>query len=252
MKKSGIGAIKGRQAAQERFRDKQTVLQESELAQLNRNLDSFREKLEKFAADHRNEIRKDPVFRQQFQNMCADIGVDPLASSKGFWAEKLGVGEFYYELSVQIVEVCMALAYRTGGLMPLEDLRTRVIKSRGGREAQNITSDDLLRAIAKLKVLGNGFTVIPSGKSFLIQSVPRELTLDHTQVLQLAEKVDQNGRIFFSDVRSNLNWSLERVEKAFDDLLREGLVWIDRQELSESAKVSYWVIGLFRMNETCD
>jgi hypothetical protein len=57
----------------------------------------------------------------------------------GFWAEKLGVGEFYYELSVQIVEVCMALAHRTGGLMTLDDVRARVIKSRGGKDAQNIT-----------------------------------------------------------------------------------------------------------------
>ena len=34
--------------------------------------------------------------------MCASIGVDPLASSKGFWSEMLGVGDFYYELGVQV------------------------------------------------------------------------------------------------------------------------------------------------------
>ena len=33
------------------------------------------------------------------------IGVDPLASSKGFWAEILGVGDFYYELGIVIVQV---------------------------------------------------------------------------------------------------------------------------------------------------
>ena len=44
--------------------------------------------------------------------MCATIGVDPLASSKGFWSEMLGVGDFYYELGVQIVEVCMASSHR--------------------------------------------------------------------------------------------------------------------------------------------
>jgi EAP30/Vps36 family len=33
--------------------------------------------------------------------MCS---VDPLASKKGFWSEVLGVGDFYYELSVQITE----------------------------------------------------------------------------------------------------------------------------------------------------
>ena len=38
---------------------------------------------------------------------------------------------------------------------------------------QEISHDDLLRAIKKLKVLGNGFTVIPLGSGrFLVQSIP--------------------------------------------------------------------------------
>ena len=39
------------------------------------------------------------------QEMCASIGVDPLASGKGFWSNMLEIGDFYYELAVQIVEV---------------------------------------------------------------------------------------------------------------------------------------------------
>ena len=49
--------------------------------------------------------------------------------------------------------------------------------------------DDLLRAIRKLKTLGNGFTIHPIGKTFLIQSVPGELTMDHTTVLQHAQVI---------------------------------------------------------------
>ena len=45
-----------------------------------------------------NDIRKNPTFRAQFHEMCAKVGVDPLASNKGFWAELLGIGDFYYEL----------------------------------------------------------------------------------------------------------------------------------------------------------
>ena len=46
---------------------------------------------------------------------------------------------------------------------------------------------DVLMAIKKLKTLGNGFTLIPVGDSYLVQSVPGELTMDHTTVLQQAE-----------------------------------------------------------------
>jgi ESCRT-II complex subunit VPS22 len=45
-----------------------------------------------------NDIKKSPAFRAQFHSMCAKCGVDPLASNKGFWAELLGIGDFYYEL----------------------------------------------------------------------------------------------------------------------------------------------------------
>ena len=54
--------------------------------------------------------------------MCANIGVDPLASNKGMWAQLLGFGDFYYELGVQVVEACLATRAVNGGLMDLESL----------------------------------------------------------------------------------------------------------------------------------
>lgn len=39
----------------------------------------------------------------------------PHEAGKGFWSEMLGVGDFYYELGVQIIEVCLALKHRNGG-----------------------------------------------------------------------------------------------------------------------------------------
>ena len=103
--------------------------------------------------------------------MCASIGVDPLASNKGFWSNMLDIGDFYYELGsdwfvgsvkltdvmsgVQIVEVCMASQHKTGGLLELGQLRQRLISSRGrSQHHQDITIDDLLRATKKLKILG--------------------------------------------------------------------------------------------------
>lgn len=63
----------------------------------------------------REEIRRSPEFRAQFHTMCANIGVDPLASNKGVWAQLLGFGNFYSELGVQIIEAC--LATRCAGLL---------------------------------------------------------------------------------------------------------------------------------------
>jgi ESCRT-II complex subunit VPS22 len=66
--------------------------------------------------------------------MCAAIGVDPLASSKGggeggsFWAQMLGsdVGDFYFELAVRVVEVCRKTREQNGGLVAVEEVRERL------------------------------------------------------------------------------------------------------------------------------
>ena len=71
---------------------------------------------------HRNEIRQDPIFRAQFHTMCSNIGVDPLASNKGMWAQLLGFGDFYYELGVQVVEGCLSTRPMNGGLIDLAAL----------------------------------------------------------------------------------------------------------------------------------
>ncbi|KAG8140112.1 hypothetical protein E2320_002858 [Naja naja] len=205
---------------------------------MSKQLETFKSNLEEFASKHKQEIRKNPEFRVQFQNMCATIGVDPLASGKGFWSEMLGVGDFYYELGVQIIEVCLALKHRNGGLIILDELHQQVLKGRG-KFAQDVSQDDLIRAIKKLKVLGNGFGILPVGGTYLIQSVPAELNMDHTVVIQLAEK---KGYVTISEIKSSLKWEMERAKQVLDHLLKEGMAWLDTQAPGEP---QYWLPALF-------
>ena len=70
--------------------------------------------------------------------------------------------------------------------MSFEELRKRILAT-SGKTRQDVSEDDMARAIKKLRVLGGGFAVIPIGKHRLVQSVPGELNMDHTAVLQKAE-----------------------------------------------------------------
>ncbi|GAB1605596.1 Hypothetical predicted protein [Argonauta hians] len=234
----GVAAVRNKNLAQARYKDKVNVLAEDQLAQMAKSMEMFKVNLEEFASQHKDQIKKDPEFRVQFQKMCASIGVDPLASSKGFWSEMLGVGDFYYELAVKIVEVCMATSHRNGGLIGLEELKDKLESSRG-KNSQEISLEDLLCAIKKLKTLGNGFTVLPIGKTFLVQSVPGELTMDHTTVLQLAQK---SGHVTVTMVTESLNWEKERVTKSLEYMVKEGLAWVDDQAKDER---HYWFPTLF-------
>lgn len=42
-------------------------------------METFKNHLEDFTAKHKDDIKKNPEFRAQFQEMCASVGVDPLA-----------------------------------------------------------------------------------------------------------------------------------------------------------------------------
>lgn len=101
----GIGAIRNRELAVNKYKAKADELAENDVATLTRQLDQLRRSLETFAAKHGDKIKKDAEFRGQFQAMCSSIGVDPLAYSRGYWTELLGLGEFYYHLGVRIIEV---------------------------------------------------------------------------------------------------------------------------------------------------
>lgn len=170
---AGIGAIHKQILEQEKYKGKGNEIQDNQFEKMTMQMETFRVNLEEFATKHKSEIKKSAQFRRQFQEMCASIGVDPLASGKGFWSV-LGIGDFYYELGVQIVEVCMATNYKNGGLISLDELRDRLVQARGRRkEHQEITNEDLLAAAKKLKIFGNGFSVLPIGKGkYLVQSVP--------------------------------------------------------------------------------
>lgn len=166
--------------------------------------------------------------------MCAKVGVDPLASNKGFWAELLGIGDFYYELGVQIVDICLATRPHNGGLISLEELCKLLGQRRKGtREA--ISQDDCLRAISKLKVLGNGFEVISLGKKKLVRSVPTELNKDHNEILELAQG---QGFVTVDEVERRLSWSSGRATDALETLLEEGLAMID--DGHKDGRRRYW------------
>lgn len=240
-RRAGVGAIHKQKLEAEKYKDKGSELQESQFEQMTKQLEVFRENLEEFATNHKQDIKKDAQFRRQFQEMCAAIGVDPLASNKGFWSV-LGMGDFYYELSVQVVEVCLAMNSSTGGLMELGELRNRLVAARGQKaHHQEITNEDILMAAKKLKIFGNGFTVIPVGKGkYMVQSVPGELSLQETSILTVAADRG-DGCVSLQILQEALQWNEFRCQQALDKIMCDGLAWIDTQ----GDTITYWFPSLF-------
>ncbi|KAJ8534439.1 hypothetical protein K7X08_016167 [Anisodus acutangulus] len=233
-RRPGIGGLQNAAAARDQYRLLGENVAKLRTDLMKEQLATFRSQLEDFARKHKNDIRKNPAFRAQFHEMCAKVGVDPLASNKGFWAELLGIGDFYYELGVQIIEICLATRPHNGGLIGLDDL-CKLLGQRRKAVREAISEDDCLRAISKLKVLGSGFEVITVGKRKLVRSVPTELNKDHNEILELAQA---QGFVTVDEVQRRLNWSSGRATDALETLLEEGLAMID--DGHRDGKRRYW------------
>lgn len=66
-RRAGLGAIQKQRLEQEKYKDKSNELQENQLEQMSKQLEFFKTNLEDFASKHKNEIKKNPEFRRQFQ-----------------------------------------------------------------------------------------------------------------------------------------------------------------------------------------
>ncbi|KAF7440845.1 hypothetical protein PC9H_001193 [Pleurotus ostreatus] len=235
----GIGAFERHEQSKRSFAELSNALSQAQVDHLHSQLNQFRTALTHFASTHRDTIKNDPAFRRAFQQMCLSIGVDPLAGPRkgGWWAELLGLGDWQYELGVQIVDVCISTRERNGGIIELKEL-VRLVSKLRGVDAGVVTEDDVVRSIKTLQPLGAGYQVVELNGTKMVRSVVKELDRDQAVVLGLAHEA--GGRIVVDILVVRLGWTRERSQAALDNmLLRDGLCWIDEQD--EESGVSYWI-----------
>lgn len=256
-KGAGISGLSRHTAATSSYASLSTSISASQLTSLETSLASFREALLTFSRQHRDDIRADPAFRHQFTKMCSVLGVDPLSGPTtsrgggGFWGG-LGLGEWSYELCVQVVDVCVSTRGGNGGMIEMNDLIRRVgnmrgistapvlgtgDSSKGKGKGEAISKEDITRAIGLLKPLA-GYSIVPIGGVDFVRSVPRELDTDQSALLVIAAMT--GGRLTESRIRKELGWNDVRARQALDDsVMREGLGWVDEQDSERSV----WLIA---------
>lgn len=99
-----------------------------------------------------------------------------------------------------------------------------------------VIRDDILRAVATLKPLGSSYSVIKVGSKPYIRSIPKELNTDQSAVL---EAIQVLGYVTLSMLMVNLRWSRARSQTALEDLISEGMLWLDKQR----PEWEYWNPG---------
>jgi len=262
---AGLAALQRQQESLKSFDALSNQLSAAQVENLTAQLEHFRGALTHFATHHRADIRNDPRLRRDFQQMCASIGVDPLAGPRrgGWWEEALGLGDWQSELGVQIVDVCVSTRERNGGLIELSELvrilgRLRNLEDKGsgsgtGAGAGAITEEDVVRSIQALKPLGAGYEVLAfggggDGGRKVVRSVPKELDAD--QMVVLAAAAEQSGRVDEELLVRRNGWTAERARASLQNmLLRDGTCWLDEQDGPECAGRAYWIPAVMQWDD---
>jgi len=238
----GMKGIEQNDRLKESLKKQGNALNDARVEHLQNSLDSFRTHLELFSRKHKEAIRADPKFRAQFALMCSQIGVDPLASNKGFWAELLGIGDYFFDLGVKVMTIAISTRSTNGGIIGVDELlerleaqrlRTDAALARASKAKKQVKSspkvsvEDISKAIEKISSLGSGLKLATIGIRKVLISVPLEFSQDQSLLLESTSSL-KGSPISAEKVKSSLGWSSERASRACKDLAAEGLAWWDK------------------------
>ena len=232
----GFAAINQQKQQEEAMQNVKQKIESTINEAAKKQMQQFQSALEKFAVEHKQQLKEDPEFRAQFNNMCLQLGVDPLQSTKGFWSSILGVGDFYHELSIKVIDVCLKQKRSNGGLLELSEVLDQVRKTYKGKKVPKISESDISTALKNLKVLGSGYCIVEIGQKKYMKTTSFDLDSDHSAVLSLAE-----GKGYFTD-KGNLQISDKRFNDAVKSLLEQGFIWVDEYD----GKKTYYVCAMFK------
>ncbi|KAJ5486316.1 hypothetical protein N7530_000616 [Penicillium desertorum] len=237
----GLGAFANRTQATQSYATHGANLRSTHTASLQTQLSVFQSLLHTFALEHSSTIN--------LRACATPLGLIPLpqATSRArmaaadwerggsFWTQIMGgdMNDFYFEVAVRVVELCRETRSENGGLIGVEECRKRVGKGKAIGSGLEVSDDDILRAVRSLEPLGSGFSIVKVGNKQYIRSIPKELNTDQATVLEVIQVL---GFVSVSMLRLNLKWEKARAQTVIDDLLADGLVWLDAQ----GPEKEYW------------
>lgn len=219
------------------------------IEEMKKQLDVFTEKLSEFSVKYKNEIKINPDFRREFYLMCTELGVDPLA---GVWKNELKLGEFYYELAIQIITISLAFKEKVGSIIDIMELKDLLSKH---RKKTDISEDDIVKAVESVSELKCGFEIIQlqNGKK-AVAITPIHLSNDINIVLQIAS--ENNGCITYNLFKMKTGQPEYKYKQIIDNLIENEMVWVDNSSSiihknnekynSSFENEIYWFSGLYK------
>ncbi|HUT81126.1 MAG TPA: EAP30/Vps36 family vacuolar-sorting protein [Candidatus Bathyarchaeia archaeon] len=209
------------------YQAKEAEIMITDLEQMLEHIRELRSQLKNFEKKWKKDIEKNEdsykklVELRQELGLPNEIGIYEWQESATFW-DRIGGGDFYDRLGVEILEQSKSVQEQTGGLMTLGEVVLLVNKDRPGKI---ITAKDVTTAIEKLTEA----KLIPKQKELksgvvLVEFIPANLTVDQEEVLSIATR---KGWISMEELMLKTRWSQERCERVLEAMRASGIARVD-------------------------
>lgn len=188
----------------------------------------FRDGLQTFAQKYSSRIVKDSAFRHTFHTLCTELGIDPLCSSKNLFNRLFGLGRFYNEISIQVIDHCTRTKPFNGGYLRLDGLLACLNKNR----SPPVTEFDVVQAIKSLRALQCGYQVVDIGATRVVKSCTTQIDVHEVAIIQyFFRKQAQSAEpyVFIRELKKELDIPLSHLNVALSNLLRVGVCALDDQ-----------------------
>jgi ESCRT-II complex subunit VPS22 len=151
---------------------------EDKMAQMRQIYNDLKLNMSKYSSQYENQIRNNKEVRAKFINICNKIGIDPIVSKRSMWGM---LGDFYNQISIQILRICEKTKELNGGLLKIQDLLTIFNRT---YPSNQIDRNDVAKAVENIMKLGNGCKIVDNT---YISTVPFELSNDQVSLMKMAD-----------------------------------------------------------------
>ena len=234
----GLASFDSADRKKQEYRTLGRKLIEEQREQIKTQLQVFQNALITFRKQHAEELRSNPELWAKFNDICRSFGIDPLVISSLGIGTKAARQEKYNQLALRIIEICRLTKNFNGGILSVQDLLTLINCESWFTEDPEvkITEQDVLISLENLKALGDELQLMVIGSRNYIKSTTEEINADQGLILSAA---DVMGYVSVRILRDNFKWKRYRCESNLDDLVSNGILWIDDQ--SEDHERIYWI-----------
>ena len=210
------------------------------LVDRSRGLDMIRERLWEAFETQGSTLLSIPAYRTALVELLAELGYEPeswIAEAKkksGMVKRLLKRDDRTDGLRRDILRMAED-SKKFGGIMLFAELLVRLDDAGWGTHADEI--EDIIEDMTKEGLI-QGLSTIEGG-ALLVEFVPVALTDDPQEILSLAATKD--GQLSIEDAVVGLSWKEERVRKALELLVKNGVA---KEQRSYSKSTQYWFPGL--------